>query len=62
MLDKLGAAGVVGVLVMLGGIGVLASVDLVLAAGVALVIAGLGMVAYGLVTSAMKALGFSDVS
>jgi hypothetical protein len=47
---------------MLGGVGVIASVDLVLAAGVALIIAGLGMVTYGLVTNVMKALGFSDMS
>jgi hypothetical protein len=62
MLDKLGAVGVVGFLFMLGGVGVIASVDLVLAAGVALIIAGLGMVTYGLVTNVMKALGFSDMS
>lgn len=62
MFDKLGAVGVLGFLFMLGGISVLAYVDLVLAAGVALIIAGLGMVAYGLVSSAMKALGFSDMT
>jgi len=58
MLDKLGIAGILGVLVMLAGIGVIAyEGSLILAGGFALVIAGLGLVVYGMVTNLLSAFG-----
>ncbi|MFB6138965.1 MAG: hypothetical protein ABEJ26_00860 [Halosimplex sp.] len=61
MLDKLGAAGIVGILVILGGIGLLAWVDPLIAAGIAFVVAGLGLVLYGLVTSVMSSFGMGGM-
>lgn len=61
MLDKLGVAGIVGFLVVLVGIGLLAYVNLLIAAGVALVIAGLGLVVYGLVSSLIGQLGMGGM-
>jgi len=57
MLKQLGGAGVLGFLVLLAGIGVLAYVNPIIGAGVALVVAGLGLVTYGMVTNMMRALG-----
>lgn len=57
MLDKLGLAGVAGVLVMLGGIVLVASQNLYLAAGLAFVVAGLGLVVYGMVSNLLSAFG-----
>ena len=57
MLQKLGAVGILGVLVMLGGVALVAVVQPIVAAGLALVVAGLGMIIYGLVTGFMKSMG-----
>lgn len=57
MLDKLGIAGVVGVLFMLGGVAVVAWQNLILAGGLALVIAGLGLVVFGLVKNLLASFG-----
>ncbi|WP_226011533.1 DUF7470 family protein [Halomicrobium salinisoli] len=57
MLDKLGIAGVLGVLVMLGGIVLVAWQNLILAAGLAFVVAGLGLIVYGMVTNLLSAFG-----
>ena len=57
MLDKLGLAGVAGVVVLLAGIGLVAWQNLILAAGLALVVSGLGLVVYGLVTSLLSSFG-----
>lgn len=59
MLSKLGAVGVLGFLLLLGGIGVIAIADPVIAGGMAIIIAGLGMIVYGMVTNLMAALGMS---
>lgn len=61
MLQRLGVAGIVGFLVLLGGISLLAYENLVVAAGVALVIAGIGLVVYGLVTTLMGQLGMAGM-
>lgn len=61
MLDKLGVAGLLGFLLLLGGIGLLATVDLFIAAGVAFVVAGLGLVIYGLVSSFLGSLGMGQM-
>jgi hypothetical protein len=61
MLGKLGLYGVAGLLVFAGGIAVLATVDPVIAAGVALVVAGLGLLTRGLVGSALEAMGMGGM-
>jgi hypothetical protein len=61
MLDKLGIAGVVGILCMLGGIVVVALESLVLAGGLALVIAGLGLVVFGLVKNLLASFGMGGM-
>ena len=57
MLDKLGALGIAGLVVTLAGIAIVAWVNLVLAGGLALVLAGVGLVAAGLIKNVMKAFG-----
>lgn len=57
MLKRLGLTGLLGVLLMLVGVALLGLVDLRIAGGVAMVIAGIGLVAYGLVQSMMAAFG-----
>jgi hypothetical protein len=59
MLDRLGVTGVLGVLFLLGGVVLLATVSLRVAAGVALVVAGMGMVASGLVKGMMRSFGLA---
>jgi len=61
MLKNLGGAGLIGLLLLFGGIGLLAYVDLLIGAGVALVVAGLGLVVYGLVTNFMTAMGMGQM-
>lgn len=58
MLDKLGMAGLLGVLVMLAGIVIVAWQNLFLAAGLAFVVAGLGLIVYGMVSNLLSAFGF----
>lgn len=57
MLDKLGAVGLAGVAVLLGGIGLVAWKAPIVAVGIALVVGGLGLVVYGLVSSLLGAFG-----
>jgi len=57
MLDKLGMAGILGVLIMLGGIAIVAWQNLFLAAGSAFVVAGIGLIVYGMVTNLLSAFG-----
>jgi hypothetical protein len=57
MLDKLGMAGILGVLIMLGGIAIVAWQNLFLAAGLAFVVAGIGLIVYGMVTNLLSAFG-----
>lgn len=61
MLKHLGVVGVVGVLLLLGGIVVIALRDPVIAVGLALSIAGLGLVVRALVSSLMGALGMGGM-
>lgn len=61
MLDKLGVPGIFGVLVMLGGIALIAWENLIIAGGLALAIAGLGLVVYGLVTGLLSSLGMGGM-
>lgn len=57
MFDKLGAVGTAGIVVLLAGICLVAWQNIILAAGLALVVAGLGLVVYGLVSSLLGAFG-----
>lgn len=55
--DRLGPLGVAGMLVLISGIGVISTRDVVIAAGVALVLAGVGVTVYAMVRSMMQAFG-----
>jgi uncharacterized membrane protein YjjP (DUF1212 family) len=61
MIGKLGVTGVVGFLMLCGGIAVLAYADPLVAAGVAFVVAGLGLVVRGLLGSALQAMGMGGM-
>ena len=61
MLDKLGFAGVVGLLLMLGGVAAVASQSLVIAGGIALVVAGLGLIVFGIVKNLLASLGMGGI-
>ena len=61
MLEKLGVAGVAGIVVLFAGIGLVAWQNLILAAGLALVVSGLALLVYGLVTSLLSSLGLGGM-
>ena len=61
MFDKLGAKGIVGVLVLLGGIAVIALQNLLIAAGMALMVVGLGLVVWGVVSSMLSNFGMGGM-
>jgi hypothetical protein len=61
VLDKLGAAGIVGILVILGGIGLIAWVNPLIAAGIGLVVAGVGLILYGVVTNVLASFGMGGM-
>lgn len=57
MFDKLGATGIVGLLLLLAGVAVIAWQNLLIAVGMALVLAGTGLVVKGLVGGMMRQFG-----
>lgn len=57
MLGKLGLKGIVGLLALLGGIALIATADLRIAAGIALVLLGLGLAVWGLVSGLLESMG-----
>lgn len=57
MLGKLGLKGIVGVLALLGGVALIATADLRIAAGIALVLFGLGLAVWGLVSGLLESMG-----
>jgi len=61
MLDKLGVVGFLGVLLMLGGVAVVAIESLLVAAGIAFVVAGLGLLVFGLVRNLLSSLGMGGL-
>ena len=61
MLEKLGVAGVTGIVVLFAGIGLVAWQNLILAAGLALVVSGLALLVYGLVTSLLSSFGLGGM-
>ncbi|QSG01399.1 DUF7470 family protein [Natranaeroarchaeum sulfidigenes] len=61
MIQKLGAAGIVGLLALLGGIVLIASESLVIAGGLALVLAGLGLMVRSLIQSVLGSMGMGGM-
>ena len=57
MKPSLGTVGIAGVLMLLAGIGIIASQDLIIATGIALILVGIGLVAQGLITGMLKSFG-----
>jgi len=57
MLKLMGTIGVVGVVFVLLGIVLVAVESLILATGLTLVVGGAGLIAYGMVSRFMKAMG-----
>jgi hypothetical protein len=61
MLDKLGIPGLIGVLFMLGGIAVVAVKSPIIAGGLALLVAGLGLIVFGLVKNLLSSFGMGGM-
>jgi hypothetical protein len=61
MLDKFGIIGIVGVLVMLGGLSLIAFVNPLIAGGLVLVLVGVGLIVRGLISSVMSAMGMGGM-
>lgn len=61
MLQRLGVPGVVGLLALVGGIVVIALQNLLIAAGATMVVLGLVLTAFGLVKSALAAMGMDGM-
>lgn len=61
MLKRLGATGIVGLLAILGGIALIAYDSLVIAGGIALVLAGIGLVVRALVSNLINSMGMGGM-
>lgn len=59
MRDTLGSEGIVGVVLVLLAIGLLTAYDPIVGAGVALLVAGLGLIAKGVAASTMRMFGLA---
>ena len=59
MFERLGAAGVGGLVLLLAGLAVIAVDSLVVAAGMALMLIGLGLVVKGFASNLMRQFGFA---
>jgi hypothetical protein len=57
MFNKLGISGVIGVLVVLGGLSLIAFANPIIAGGLILVLIGVGLIIRGLISSVMNAMG-----
>ncbi|MFA9427533.1 hypothetical protein [Natronorubrum sp. A-ect3] len=57
MLKNLGPQGIAGLLILLAGIALIAYQNLVIAAGIALVLAGLGIIVKALVSGMLQSFG-----
>lgn len=57
MFGKLGAKGIVGVLALLGGLALIAIANPLIAAGVGLVLVGIGLTAWGLLAGLLGSMG-----
>ena len=61
MFGKLGLKGIVGVLLLLGGIAVIALQNLLIAAGIGLVVVGFVLVAWGLISGLLSSFGMGGM-
>ena len=61
MIGKLGIPGVFGVLLLLGGVALVTWESLIIGGGIALVIAGLGLIVYGMVSTLLGAMGMGGM-
>lgn len=61
MLKHLGIGGILGVFLLVGGIALIAWENLIVAAGLAIAIAGLGLIVRSLVSSALGAMGMGGL-
>lgn len=61
MLRNLGLPGILGVVLLIGGVALATWYDLLVGSALAMVIAGLGLVVYGLVTNLMRAMGMGSM-
>lgn len=61
MLEKLGAIGVLGIVVILGGLGLIAWANPVVAAGMALVLFGFGLTVKALVSNLLSSFGMGGM-
>ena len=61
MLSKLGIPGVLGILFLIGGIALVTWESLVIGGGLALVIAGLGLIIYGMISTLLSAMGMGGM-
>ncbi|QZA89683.1 hypothetical protein K0C01_06060 [Salinarchaeum sp. IM2453] len=61
MLDKLGATGIVGILVVFAGVGVIAWENWIIAVGLALVIIGTALLVKSLVSAVVSAMGMGGM-
>jgi hypothetical protein len=59
VLQKLGVTGVLGVIMVLVGVGTVALENLIIAAGIAFVLAGVGLVAAGVIRSTLASFGMA---
>ena len=59
MFKRLGAIGIIGILSLLGGIVLIGTQNPTIAAGIGLVVTGLGLVAFGMVRNLMKTFGMA---
>lgn len=59
MLRRIGLSGILGLLLLIVGIALLGLVDLRIAGGVALVVAGIGLLAHGLIKGMLGAFGLA---
>jgi hypothetical protein len=57
MFDRLGPLGILGLVVIVAGIAIIGLRDLVIAGGIGLVVAGVGLVAFGMVRSMLSMFG-----
>ncbi|AGN01503.1 hypothetical protein L593_07790 [Salinarchaeum sp. Harcht-Bsk1] len=61
MLKHLGIGGILGVFLLVGGVALIGWVNPVIAAGIAISIAGLGLIVRSLVSSALGAMGMGGL-
>jgi hypothetical protein len=61
MFTKLGISGVIGVLVVLGGLALIAFANPIVAGGLVLVLIGVGLIIRGLISSVMNAMGMGGM-